>query len=123
MGTGETRDSSYSVSGEDALNFTQENEFDMILGKLENDASSKPGVKDKFTSDTKPIINKVASVAENKGLFEEAAKLYDLANNPDKVLELMNKVITPVIPQISTLQLNKERLKDMAHSIAERYKA
>ncbi|XP_065516653.1 nuclear pore complex protein Nup93-like isoform X5 [Lathamus discolor] len=101
MGTGETRDSSYSVSGEDALNFTQENEFDMILGKLENDASSKPGVKDKFTSDTKPIINKVASVAENKGLFEEAAKLYDLAN-------------------ISTLQLNKERLKDMAHSIAER---
>ena len=34
---------------------------------------------DKFTSDTKPIINKVASAAENKGLFEEAAKLYDLA--------------------------------------------
>uniref|UniRef100_A0A8B9J127 Nuclear pore complex protein Nup93 n=1 Tax=Amazona collaria TaxID=241587 RepID=A0A8B9J127_9PSIT len=94
-------------------------EFDMILGKLEND----PGVKDKFTSDTKPIINKVASVAENKGLFEEAAKLYDLAKNPDKVLELMNKLLTPIIPQISTLQLNKERLKNMAHSIAERYKA
>lgn len=34
---------------------------------------------DKFTSDTKSIINKVASAAENKGLFEEAAKLYDLA--------------------------------------------
>ena len=41
--------------------------------------SCQPGVIDKFTSDTKPIINKVASVAENKGLFEEAAKLYDLA--------------------------------------------
>uniref|UniRef100_A0A670YNT9 Nuclear pore complex protein Nup93 n=1 Tax=Pseudonaja textilis TaxID=8673 RepID=A0A670YNT9_PSETE len=54
-------------------------EFDMILGKLENDGSRKPGVIDKFTRDTKPIINKVASVAESKGLFEEAAKLYDLA--------------------------------------------
>ncbi|EMP25592.1 Nuclear pore complex protein Nup93 [Chelonia mydas] len=98
-------------------------EFDMILGKLENDGSRKPGVIDKFTSDTKPIINKVASAAENKGLFEEAAKLYDLAKNPDKVLELINKLLSPVVPQISTPQSNKERLKNMAHSIAERYKA
>uniref|UniRef100_A0A8B9Z2U5 Nuclear pore complex protein Nup93 n=1 Tax=Buteo japonicus TaxID=224669 RepID=A0A8B9Z2U5_9AVES len=98
-------------------------EFDMILGKLENDGSRKPGVIDKFTSDTKPIINKVASAAENKGLFEEAAKLYDLAKNPDKVLELMNKLLSPVVPQIGTPQSNKERLKNMAHSIAERYKA
>uniref|UniRef100_A0A8C3C233 Nuclear pore complex protein Nup93 n=2 Tax=Cairina moschata TaxID=8855 RepID=A0A8C3C233_CAIMO len=98
-------------------------EFDMILGKLENDGSRKPGVIDKFNSDTKPIINKVASAAENKGLFEEAAKLYDLAKNPDKVLELMNKLLSPVVPQISTPQSNKERLKNMAHSIAERYKA
>uniref|UniRef100_A0A803T559 Nuclear pore complex protein Nup93 n=1 Tax=Anolis carolinensis TaxID=28377 RepID=A0A803T559_ANOCA len=98
-------------------------EFDMILGKLENDGSRKPGVIDKFTKDTKPIINKVASVAESKGLFEEAAKLYDLAKNPDKVLELMNKLLSPVISQVSIPQSNKDRLKNMAHSIAERYKA
>ncbi|MBW01841.1 Nuclear pore complex protein Nup93, partial [Eschrichtius robustus] len=98
-------------------------EFDMILGKLENDGSRKPGVIDKFTSDTKPIINKVASVAENKGLFEEAAKLYDLAKNADKVLELMNKLLSPVVPQISAPQSNKERLKNMALSVAERYRA
>ncbi|KAJ7312147.1 hypothetical protein JRQ81_006491 [Phrynocephalus forsythii] len=98
-------------------------EFDMILGKLENDGSRKPGVIDKFTRDTKPIINKVASVAESKGLFEEAAKLYDLAKNPDKVLDLMNKLLSPVVAQISAPQSNKERLKNMAHAIAERYKA
>ncbi|KAJ7415360.1 Nuclear pore complex protein Nup93 [Pitangus sulphuratus] len=85
--------------------------------------SREPGVIDKFTSDTKSVINKVASAAENKGLFEEAAKLYDLAKNPDKVLELMNKLLSPVVPQVSTPQSNKERLKNMAHSIAERYKA
>nr|KAF6411211.1 nucleoporin 93 [Rousettus aegyptiacus] len=98
-------------------------EFDMILGKLENDGSRKPGVIDKFTNDTKPIINKVASVAESKGLFEEAAKLYDLAKNADKVLELMNKLLSPVVPQISAPQSNKERLKSMALSVAERYRA
>lgn len=34
---------------------------------------------DKFAGDTKAIISKVALEAENKGLFEEAVKLYELA--------------------------------------------
>ncbi|XP_023492794.2 nuclear pore complex protein Nup93 isoform X4 [Equus caballus] len=59
-------------------------EFDMILGKLENDGSRK---------------------------------------NADKVLELMNKLLSPVVPQISAPQSNKERLKNMALAIAERYRA
>ncbi|XP_015276875.1 PREDICTED: nuclear pore complex protein Nup93 [Gekko japonicus] len=59
-------------------------EFDMILGKLENDGSRK---------------------------------------NPDKVLELMNKLLSPVVPQVTAPQSNKERLKNMTLSIAERYKA
>lgn len=33
---------------------------------------------DKFAGDTRAIITKVASEAENKGLFEEAVKLYEL---------------------------------------------
>jgi nuclear pore complex protein Nup93 len=36
------------------------------------------------------------------------------------VLELMNKLLSPVVPQISAPQSNKERLKNMALSIAER---
>ncbi|XP_040266139.1 nuclear pore complex protein Nup93 [Bufo bufo] len=98
-------------------------EFDMLLGKLEKDGTRKPGAIDKFSRDTNPIISEVASVAEQKGLFEEAAKLYDLAKNPDKVLELTNKLLSPVISQISSPQSNKERLKHMALSIAERYRS
>ncbi|XP_075045076.1 nuclear pore complex protein Nup93 isoform X2 [Mixophyes fleayi] len=98
-------------------------EFDMLLGKLEKDGTRKPGAIDKFTRDTKPIIGEVAAAAEQKGLFEEAAKLYDLAKNPDKVLELTNKLLSPVVSQISAPQSNKERLKNMALSIAERYRA
>uniref|UniRef100_A0A3Q2GH76 Nuclear pore complex protein Nup93 n=1 Tax=Cyprinodon variegatus TaxID=28743 RepID=A0A3Q2GH76_CYPVA len=98
-------------------------EFDMLLGKLEKDGSRKPGIIDKFAGDTRAIISKVALEAENKGLFEEAVKLYELAKNPDKVLELMNKLLSPVIAQVSAPQSNKERLKNTAVAIAERYRS
>ena len=98
----------------------------------------------------------MALEAENKGLFEEAVKLYELAKvstpvcvnyasvdcsfiswlrfwvlslclfpfvsvqNPDKVLELMNRLLSPVIAQASAPQSNKERLKNTAVAIAER---
>uniref|UniRef100_A0A7N8XM50 Nuclear pore complex protein Nup93 n=1 Tax=Mastacembelus armatus TaxID=205130 RepID=A0A7N8XM50_9TELE len=97
-------------------------EFDMLLGRLEKDGSRKPGVIDKFAGDTKGIISKVAQEAENKGLFEEAVRLYELAKNPDKVLELMNRLLSPVIAQVSAPQSNKERLKNTAVAIAERYR-
>ncbi|KAF3854483.1 hypothetical protein F7725_022538 [Dissostichus mawsoni] len=98
-------------------------EFDMLLGRLEKDGSRKPGVIDKFAGDTRAIITKVALEAENKGLFEEAVKLYELAKNPDKVLELMNRLLSPVIAQVSAPQSNKERLKNTAVAIAERYRS
>uniref|UniRef100_A0A671V3Z2 Nuclear pore complex protein Nup93 n=1 Tax=Sparus aurata TaxID=8175 RepID=A0A671V3Z2_SPAAU len=98
-------------------------EFDMLLGRLEKDGSRKPGVIDKFAGDTRAIISKVALEAENKGLFEEAVKLYELAKNPDKVLELMNRLLSPVIAQASAPQSNKERLKNTAVAIAERYRS
>lgn len=40
--------------------------------------------------------------------------------NPDKVLELMNRLLSPVIAQVSAPQSNKERLKNTAVAIAER---
>uniref|UniRef100_A0A3Q0RC73 Nuclear pore complex protein Nup93 n=1 Tax=Amphilophus citrinellus TaxID=61819 RepID=A0A3Q0RC73_AMPCI len=98
-------------------------EFDMLLGRLEKDGGRKPGVIDKFAGDTRAIISKVALEAENKGLFEEAVKLYELAKNPDKVLELMNRLLSPVIAQVSAPQSNKERLKNTAVAIAERYRS
>lgn len=48
--------------------------------------SLQPGVIDKFAGDTRAIITKVASEAENKGLFEEAVKLYELAKVREAVM-------------------------------------
>lgn len=42
---------------------------------------------DKFAGDTRAIITKVASEAENKGLFEEAVKLYELAKVSETVTQ------------------------------------
>ncbi|MBN3283318.1 NUP93 protein, partial [Polyodon spathula] len=84
--------------------------------------SREPGVIDKFAGDTRAIISTVAQEAENKGLFEEAVKLYELAKNPDKVMGLMNKLLSPVVSQASAPQSNRERLKNMALAIAERYR-
>ncbi len=40
----------------------------------------QPGAIDKFHDDTQKIIELVARDTENKGLLEDAVKLYDLAN-------------------------------------------
>ena len=40
---------------------------------------SQPGAIDKFMKDTQKVIELVAKDTEEKGLFEEAVKLYDLA--------------------------------------------
>lgn len=53
-------------------------------------------------------------------IYRVKSALLFLFQNPDKVLELMNKLLSPVIAQVSEPQSNKERLKNMAVAIAER---
>ncbi|KAK2144899.1 hypothetical protein LSH36_721g01052 [Paralvinella palmiformis] len=97
-------------------------EFDMLLGQLNKDGSRRPGVIDKFNLDTDKIIELVARDTENKGLLEDAVRLYDLAQNTEKVLELMNKLLTQVLSQPPAPQSNKDRLKQLALAIAQRYR-
>ncbi|XP_074644286.1 nuclear pore complex protein Nup93-like [Tubulanus polymorphus] len=97
-------------------------EFEMLLGKLERDGSLKPGAIDKLKINSKKIISFVAKNTEDKGMFEEAVKLYDLASNSEKVLELMNKLLSQVLSQPPTPQSSRDRLKCLALAIAERYR-
>jgi len=98
-------------------------EFEMLLGQLGRDGCRKPGAIDKFHGDTQKIIELVAMDTENKGLFEDAVKLYDLAGKHDKVLELLNKLLTQVLSQAPSPQSTKDRLKNLAVSIAQRYRS
>jgi len=51
----------------------------MLLGSLQMDGTRRPGAIDKFGLDTQGIVEVVAQDTETKGHFEDAVKLYDLA--------------------------------------------
>lgn len=99
-------------------------EFELLFGRLEKNAVRRPGIVDKFIEEheTQGIISLVAEDIENKGLVEEAIKLYDLCKEHQRVLELCNKLISQIVTEINTPNSNRDRLKSMVFSIAMRYK-
>lgn len=97
-------------------------EFEMLLGKLEPDGKRKPGCIDKFHKDTQKIIEVVAKDSADKGLSEEAVKLFDLAKNHDRALEILNKLLSQVISASSGLQSPRDRLQTLAVDLAQRYR-
>jgi nuclear pore complex protein Nup93 len=99
-------------------------EFELLFGRLEKNAVRRPGVVDKFLSEseTQSIISYVAEEIESKGLVEEAIKLFDLCKEHQRVLELCNKLISQVVTDMNTANSNRDRLKSMVFSIAMRYK-
>ena len=66
-------------------------EFDLLLGSLMMDGSRTPGLVDKFGAlvDTADIIQMVARDSEERGMLEDAVKLYDLAGKAGKVVALL----------------------------------
>lgn len=98
-------------------------EFEMMLGKLDQNGMRRPGAIDKFQANSEKIIELVAKNTEEKGLFEEAVKLYDLAHSHEKVLSLLNQLLSSVVSQPSLPQSNRERLRTMALDIAKRYQS
>ncbi|RMX42686.1 hypothetical protein pdam_00011867 [Pocillopora damicornis] len=97
-------------------------EFEMLLGKLEPDGKRKPGCIDKFLRDTTKIIEVVAKDSAEKGLSEEAVKLFDLAKNHDGALEILNKLLSQVISASSGVQSQRDRLHTLAFDLAQRYR-
>jgi len=97
-------------------------EFELLFGKLEKNGARKPGAIDKFLPETDRIISIVAREVENRGLVEEAIKLYDLCKEQQRVMELCNKLLSQVVSEVNVPNSNRDRLKAMATSIAQRYK-
>ncbi|KAK3744462.1 hypothetical protein QZH41_012886 [Actinostola sp. cb2023] len=100
-------------------------EFEMLLGRLEPDGTRKPGCIDKFQknkNDTQRIIELVAKDSDEKGLFEEAIKLYDLAKNNEKAIEILNKLLSQVVSTPGGAQSPRDRFQNLAVTIADRYR-
>jgi nuclear pore complex protein Nup93 len=103
---------------------TETREFEVLFGRLEKNGVRRPGLIDKFCSESEAscIIELVACEIEAKGLIEEAIKLYDLCKQHQRVLELCNKLISQVVGEVNVSNSNRDRLKTMATSIALRYR-
>ncbi|XP_039257895.2 nuclear pore complex protein Nup93-like [Styela clava] len=99
-------------------------EFSMLLGGLNPDGSRRPGLVDRYCAgDTKELIAKVAADTEAKGLFEDAIRLYDLCGNYDNVITLLNRLMCPLLPSADRAHSDRVRIKDLAVSIAQRYRS
>jgi len=97
-------------------------EFEMLLGKLNEEGIRKPGCLEKFKLATSNIISHVANDAESKGRFEDAASLYDLAENHEKVLAILNRRLCQVVSLTNGPHSARERLQTIGVAIAERYR-
>jgi len=103
-------------------------EFDLLLGRILEDGSKAPGLIDKFGGSgedhqvSQKIVSIVAQDSESRGMFEDSIRLYDLANNHEKVIELLNKLLAQVISEPSVAESRRDRLQRQAVEVARRYR-
>ncbi|XP_014260633.1 nuclear pore complex protein Nup93-like [Cimex lectularius] len=101
-------------------------EYKTILGYLEVDGTRHSGLLDKFETghiNVRTIIESVASTAESRGLIEDAISLYDLSENHEKVLSLLNSMLSQVLSSPSSDKTSQRaRLVQMAEKIEARYR-
>jgi len=101
----------------------QSKEFDALLGRLEPDGCRTPGIIDRFKIDVSEVTEMVAKDSERKGLYEDAIKLFELAQNHEKVLELLNKLLGQIVHQSDGGSgSNRSRVVELATAIAMRFK-
>nr|XP_053627918.1 LOW QUALITY PROTEIN: nuclear pore complex protein Nup93-like [Cherax quadricarinatus] len=101
----------------------QSREFDMLLGRLEPDGRRTPGIIDKFKVDVSEVTQMVAQDSEKKGLHEDAVKLYDLAKNHEKVVSLLNQLLSQVVHQTEGGSGSQRgRVVELATAVALRFK-
>ena len=102
-------------------------EYDLLLGRVLEDGSKAPGLIDRFgevgDNLSQKIVSIVAQDSEAKGMFEDSIRLYDLANNHEKVIELLNKLLAQVVSEPSVAESRRDRLQRQAVEVARRYRS
>lgn len=95
-------------------------DFDNLLGYI-NDFGRIRGVIDRFNLDVDDIVSKVAEDCENHGQYEDAVKLYDSTSRYGKVLEILIKLLSEVLPGRKSDKSERDKLENLALKIANRY--
>ncbi|KAF0314261.1 Nuclear pore complex protein Nup93 [Amphibalanus amphitrite] len=99
----------------------QSGSYERLLGRMAADGRRQPGALDRYDNfDARPVIERVAEECESRGQLEDAVQLYDLADKHDKVLELLNRLLSQLVSSTDTAR--RERLQGTAIGIARRFK-
>lgn len=95
-------------------------DFDNLLGYI-NEFGRIRGVIDRFHLDVDDIVSKVALDCENCGQYEDAVKLYDSTSRYGKVLEILAKLLSEVLPGRKSDKSERDKLENLSLKIANRY--
>jgi nuclear pore complex protein Nup93 len=123
----------YLIQDEDARHrsikdlILETREFDQLLGALQDDGSRKGGLLEKFLPRAKwtKIVELAAADSENSGKYEDAIKLYDLAQYYDKVVSLLchqlGRVVVGHDEDPSVKDADRKQLIELADALIDKY--
>ncbi|XP_072937002.1 nuclear pore complex protein Nup93-like [Epargyreus clarus] len=102
-------------------------DYDLLFGRMDaNTGLRSPGLLDQFNNphiDSKVIALNVAEQLVNKGLFEDAITMYDIAENLEKVLELFCVLLAQVVNSGGGAGGLRSRLGTLAAHVSRRLRS
>lgn len=99
-------------------------DYDLLFGKIQQNGVRGRGLIDQFEGidiDAKIAANLVAEELVKKGIFEDAVKLFDLADNYEQAIHYTSLMLSQVVHQPSQAGGLRERLVVKAGELANRY--
>ncbi|CAK1544177.1 unnamed protein product [Leptosia nina] len=101
-------------------------DYELVFGRMDVNGLRSPGLVDQFNNphiDTKVIALNVAEELVNKGLFEDAITVYDIAGNMERVLELFCVLLAQVVNSGGGVGGLRERLSILTEHISKRLRS
>lgn len=99
-------------------------DYELIFGKIQSNGMRSRGLIDQFESieiDAKIGANLVAEELVQKGMFEDAINLFDLAQNIDQAVRYISILLSQVIYQPKKIGSLRDRLQEKAQELSIRY--
>ncbi|KAF5308812.1 hypothetical protein FQR65_LT06045 [Abscondita terminalis] len=99
-------------------------QYEMLFGKMQKSGLRSPGYLDQFMSNELKLDDLAEAVGRaliEKGLFEDAIDLFDVANNHEEVLQLFCTLLPQIVPAKPTEASLRQRLPIKVNEIADRY--
>ncbi|KAG5670116.1 hypothetical protein PVAND_000399 [Polypedilum vanderplanki] len=99
--------------------------YELVFGKMQPSGIRSRGLIDEFdnTINVSAACNSIADEFVKKGLFEDAIKMYDIADNHEQTIRYIITLLSQVVHQQTKPGSVKERLQQITMEVNERYRS